>query len=466
MGRVSKGLFYTISARYGNQVITILLNIVLARLLTPYDYGLIGMISVLVAIGILFTNLGVVGAIIQKESISQIDLSTSFWSNLAISLLMTALLWLTAGLISSFYDEGNLTWLIRIYSLTFIISALSVTQTAQMRRQFMFGKIEFFETISTTVAGAAAIITALNNFGFWSLVVQRLTYVSFRFLLVFISVRWVPDLSFSLASFRKIFGYGTGSLGIKLIRQLANKLDTILIGKKFTASELGLYTRGEYLSNVPVNNLVQGINSVTFPLLSRLQGRNRPFNETVENFSVLSSIIVWPLMYLMWNHAYMIIDLILGEKWLALEKYLKWFIMVQILTPYGQFALNALLAKGLVKKALYNELFNKCTLILFLTGAFFTDQIELFIVSKAVSMILLVISSYLILNRNTLFSTKQLVIQLIKKGLFTLLLAILLHKIALVNNLGEWTAITIFVISYAIVTYFYNGKYIASLIRK
>lgn len=251
--------------------ITFLVGIILARLLTPDDYGLIGIIAIFTAISTALINGGFTTALIRKKDVTDDDYNTSFIVNLVVSIFLYAVIFFCAPLIADFFYRKELTALTQVASLGLIIGALAMVQQTRLTKRIDFksqAKITIFATI---VSGIISIVMAFVGFGVWSLVAQQLINQSLRTLLLWMVNKWIPKMKFSKESFYDLFGFGWKMMVSRLIDTVWQELYQVIIAKFYTPATLGQYTRSKQFSQLLSQNLSQVIQRVTYPVLSNIQ---------------------------------------------------------------------------------------------------------------------------------------------------------------------------------------------------
>ena len=246
------GVLWSAIQQFGTQIVSFLSNIVLARLLSPDDYGCIGLLAIFIAVSNVFITGGFVSALIQKKNTTNIDYTTAFYWNIVVSIAFYAILFFLAPYISSFYNISVLTDILRILGLILIISGLSVVQNTILRKTFQFGKLARIDIISAIISIIVSITLALHGWGVWSLVAQQLVVRSCRALLLWHNTVWHPTLTFSITSFKQMFSYGGFLLLSDLLNNIVDNLQGLLIGRRYTATDMGYYAQAKKLEEIPM----------------------------------------------------------------------------------------------------------------------------------------------------------------------------------------------------------------------
>ena len=250
-----QSIFWTSIQQFGSQGVAFVVSILLARLLTPAEYGLVAMILVFVQICETILDSGLSQSLIRSSNVNNEDYATVFYYNLGASIIIYVLLYVTAGLIASFYNEPQLTLLLQVLGLVVIIKAFSIIQITKLTKALNF-KTQTIIALPALVGSAAiALFMAFNNYGVWSLVGYRLSREFFLTALLWFYTRWYPGLVFSVSKFRLHFKFGLNLLLSSLLNSIFNNIYTLVIGKYFSASQLGYFNRADSLQKLPVQNL-------------------------------------------------------------------------------------------------------------------------------------------------------------------------------------------------------------------
>jgi len=304
---------------------TILLNfissIVLARLLTPHDYGVIGMLTIFLALSNTFIDGGFGSALIQKKNPNNLDYSTIFYWNLFLSLFLYAVLWFSAPFIAFFYNLSILTDVLRVQSLVLIINALRIVQINQLRKNLKIKIIAFVELVSAGIALIITIFLAWKGFGVWALVIQQLVFSTLSTLLCWILNKWRPLITFSKTSFYELFSFGGFILLSNLLNTFCNNIQGLLIGKIYSPSTLGVFTkarRTEELSSLFISNI---LDQVSYPVLSETQNDKNRMRQILQKFISTSAYLTFPLIFLLILLARPLFIFLYSERWLASVPY-------------------------------------------------------------------------------------------------------------------------------------------------
>lgn len=265
------GLFWSFIDQFANLLISFIVGIILARILTPREFGLIGMITIFIAISESFINSGFSNALIRKNDATDTDYSTVFYYNLAVGILFYLILFFTAPLISNFFNEPQLTRIIKALGLILIIDSLTIIQRTILTKRIDFKLQTRISIISSLGSGIIGIVMAFEGFGVWSLVVQRLSKQALNSLFLWIWNKWRPSLIFSMKSFKELFSFGSKLLLSGLIDTIFRHVYKLIIGKFYSAQDLGYYTRAEEFKKLPSQTLNSVVGRVSYPVLSSIK---------------------------------------------------------------------------------------------------------------------------------------------------------------------------------------------------
>lgn len=326
--------------------LSFVIGIILARLLSPSDFGLIGMLTIFVAISNVFIESGFSKALIQKQDLQEVDLSTAFITNVITSIVIYIILYFSAPLIANFYNEPILCGLMRVLGLNFIVGSLNIVQRAKMMKFVDFKSLASIATISTAVGGVVGIYMAYADFGVWSLVGQTISATLAQvFIFPFFS-RWRPVIKFSLRSFKELFGYGSKLMITGVASVIVNNISSIAIGKVYDSAKLGYYTRASQFSEFTAMTIYEVIGNVSFPILSGLQSERDRLVYVYKKSLFFTAMIVFPIMVLIALLAKPIIVILLTEKWLPCAFMMQILCIARMFTPLSAINMNILNAIG------------------------------------------------------------------------------------------------------------------------
>lgn len=315
------GMIWSFIQRFGTMLISFVSNIVLARLLTPDDYGTIGMLMIFIAVANTFVDGGFGAALIQKKEPTQDDYSTIFWWNMFLSLVLYGVLYVCAPAVARFYDLPLLSQVLRVQGLVLILNALSIIQQNQLRKQLKFKRLASVTVVSAVLSAGIAIVLAYKGWGVWALVAQQLMLSGFTAIILWVTNKWYPSLIFSKKSFKELFSFGGYILSSNLINTLCNNVQGLLIGKFFPPATLGYYTQARKLEEVSATSISTVVNQVTYPLFAGLQDNKVVLKKSLRKVVVSIAYVTIPLMLMLMLVAQPLIVFLYSEKWLPSVSY-------------------------------------------------------------------------------------------------------------------------------------------------
>jgi teichuronic acid exporter len=364
------GLKWSAAERFFSQGIRFVISIFIARMLSPADYGIIGMIMIFIEISGVFVSGGFGAALIRKQDRSDTDLSTVFYYNIAISIFFYLLLFITAPYIASFYGNSILIPVIRVVGLNVIIGAFGAIQSTILNIRIDFKTQTKISLITLVISGTIGITMALKGYGVWTLVVQQLVQTLISTILLWVFIKWQPKLIFSGNSFRELFGFGSKLMLSGLIDATYNNIYQVIIGKMFTSADLGFFTRAKLLAQQPSSNITGVIQRVTFPVLSEMQNNLPQLESNYRKLLKMSAFVIFPLMLLLGALSEPLIKILLTDKWLPAVPLLQVLCIAYMFYPVHAINLNLLQVKGRSDLFLKLEIIKKIitTIILFVTA--------------------------------------------------------------------------------------------------
>lgn len=327
-----KALIWNGLQRYGTLFISFLSNIVLARFLSPDDYGLVGLMTVFTAVATSIVDSGFGSALIQRRNITQADFCTVFYWNICISSVIYLILFALADKIAGYFSQPRLAEILRIQSITLIINAFCVVQTAKLTKYLKFKSLAFRTIVGNFSGACVGIVLAIFGFGVWSLVFQVLTSAFVSALLIWYIADWRPTLIFSLPSFRDMYKFGGYIFVTGICDTLYTNLLSFIIGRHFSIRDLGLYTQAKKLENVPVDGTSSVLGQVLFPVYASIASDRRRHKELVRKNVTVITYLTFPLMTLLIVIAEPLISILFGERWIDCVP------MFQILCIFGMFS--------------------------------------------------------------------------------------------------------------------------------
>ncbi|MDQ0428866.1 O-antigen/teichoic acid export membrane protein [Planomicrobium stackebrandtii] len=395
------GLLWSFGDMIGNQGIQFIIQIILARLLVPEDFGIIGMILVFVALSNSLVDSGFTQALIRDQKADQTDYSTVFYFNLAVSVIIYGLLFLSAPLISNFFEQDQLTAIVRVLALGVVINAFSIIPRAMFTKEVDFKVQAKVNMAASVLSGIVAVAMALLGFGVWSLVVRMLALNGIQAVLLVFYRRWLPSLVFSTASFKRLFGFGWKLLVSGLIDTAYNNIYYLIIGKQYSATSLGYYTNASKFSDVATQTLTATIQRVTYPVLSGIQDQEERLKQSFKKVIKLSGFLIFPVMVGVAAVADPLIYLIFGEKWMTMVPYFQLLCIAGMLYPIHALNLNILQVKGRSDLFLYLEIIKTIVPTVLILIVIWMDW------GITILVVTIVLDSYISLFINIYFSGRE-----------------------------------------------------------
>ena len=328
------------------QGVTFLVGLVLARLLTPQEYGLIGYIMIIVAILNSIVDSGFSNALIRKKDAAGIDYDTTFIFNMALSLLMAAVMIATAPWVSRFLNEPELVPLIRAMSAIVIINAAAIIQRTSLTKRVDFKTQTKVSLISSIASGAVGIGMAAGGMGVWSLVGQQISRQLLNTVFLWVFNRWLPRWRFSWKSFRELFGFGWKLMVSGLIDTAWKEVYQLVIGKCYTTATLGQYTRGKQFSDIFSSNMTTVIQRVSYPVLSSVQDEKTRLKEGYRKIIRITMLLSFVLMFGLGAVAESLLHVLIGGQWAEAAGYLQIIVFTACLYPLHAINLNMLQVEG------------------------------------------------------------------------------------------------------------------------
>jgi O-antigen/teichoic acid export membrane protein len=353
------GLIWAFIQQFGVQGIGFVITIILARLLTPAEFGLIAMLSVFIAIGNSLLEGGLSSSIIRTEDLEERDYSTVFFFNLAGSVVIYTMVYLAAPFIADFYRQAPLTLVLRIYALDFILNAFFGIQNAKLTRDMNFKLQMTIQIPAVLIGGLVGIVLALNGYGVWSLVWMHLFQSLISTVMHWVFSDWLPIMAFDRACFKRHFHFGYKMTLTGLLDILYRNIYILIIGKYYSATQLGFYSRADSLSQLPVSNLSAIVNKVTYPMFAKITQDDDKLKMVYQK--IMKQVVFWnaPVLVFLAITAEPLFRCMLTSKWLPAVPYFQILCFAGIMYPLHAYNLNILKVKGRSDLILKLELLKK-----------------------------------------------------------------------------------------------------------
>lgn len=341
-----KGVIWSAVDRFSAQGIQFVFSILIARLLVPEDYGVVAMLGIFMAVSQTFIDSGFGTALIRKIDRTEEDFSTVFYFNIFVATLFYFALFFAAPAIANFYNTPLLESITKVVALNLIIGSLSGIHNAKLSIAIDFKSRAKISIASTLLTGAVGLWMAYAGYGVWALVVQNLFSSAIRTVLLWVIVKWYPKLVFSWKSFKELFSFGSKLLASALLDTLYNNIYTLVIGKVFSSSTLGVYSKANALAQFPSSNITSVLQGVTFPVLSTIQNEDDRLADAYKRFLKIAAFVVFPLMIGLSAVADPFIRLVLTDKWEGAIYLLQIMCFWMMWYPIHAINLNILQVKG------------------------------------------------------------------------------------------------------------------------
>lgn len=341
-----KGVLWSTIERFSVAGVNFIFGLILARLLMPSDYGAIAMLAIFMSVAQTFIDSGFSNALIRKQDRTEADNATAFYFNIGVGVLAYGLLYLAAPYVARFYQTPVLTPLMRVMGINLVFNSFSVVQQALLTARIDFKTQAKISLSAALVSGLVGVVCAYHGYGVWALAIQAVMAAGIRTVLLWVLAKWRPKAKFSKDSFAHLFGYGSKLLASGLLDTVYNNLYTIVIGKRFTSSSLGVYSRAEQWANFLAVNITGILQRVTFPVLSTIQDEDDRLQTNYRKFLRLSGFVVFPLMIGLASVADPLTRFILTDKWEDSIPLLRILCFALMLYPIHAINLNLLQVKG------------------------------------------------------------------------------------------------------------------------
>ncbi len=341
-----KGMAWSSLGTFSVQGISLVINIILARLLMPSDYGIIGMLAFFISISQIFIESGFGNALVQKSDRTDDDFSTIFYFNFITSVVFYLLIFISAPFIAKFYNNADLTLLTRVLSLNILFVSLSIVQQARLNINLDFKSPAYISIFSTLISGFFGILLAYFGYGIWALVIQSLAASFFRTIFLFYFNKWMPKFVFSLTSLRTLFSFSSNLLVAGFIATVVNNIYSILIGKLFSSKYLGYYTQAKQIPDLLSNTIMNIVQGVTYPILSSLQNERDRLVIVYSRLMRITMFFVVPTLTLFALLAEAFVRVFLTEKWMPVVPLIQWLCFARMITPISSLNMNILNAIG------------------------------------------------------------------------------------------------------------------------
>lgn len=361
-GKTKKGLYWSFFNQFSNYGMNFIVGIVMARLLSPSDFGITALPAVFMAIASTIQDGGLANALIRKKEVTNKDLSTTFYYSICLGVVLYLTLFLSAPLIADFYHTPILVSLIRVTAIGFLYSPLITPQNILLRRRLDFKTLTKISLVTRVFGATVGIVMAYVGYGVWSLVISNLLAGMFALLIAWLVVRWLPKYGWSKESFKYLWGYGNKIMFSAIIENLYSNIAPVFIGKYYSPAQLGIYNRAQGYASMPSQNITGAINNVSFPVLSKMQDDTEKIAYNYRRMLRLSAFVIFPIMLMLSALARPLVITMITEKWEHSIIFLQIMCFSMMWYPIHAINLNLLMVKG------RSDLFFRLEIIKKITG--------------------------------------------------------------------------------------------------
>lgn len=408
--------------------ITFFLSIILARLLEPSEFGLMGMLTIFISVATVFVDSGLGVAIIRGKDTTEKDLTTVFYFNIVVSASLYLLLFFAAPLIADFYNQPKLIPLTRLVSLVFLINSLGLIQNAILIKNLNFRKQSICYFIGILASTVISIIMAFKGMGVYSIVGQAVSQAFFINLSLWLSSKWRPKTGFNKASFLKLWKFGSNVLGTNIVTKIIDNIDNILIGKIFSASALGFYVRAKSSKQLPLEIFMGVVNATSFPVLSKISDKHDEFTRLHYQFYKISCYVFLPVIFGFIAVAKAFTVVLYSAKWLPAVPLLRIVLLTALPVMLGALFNQTFMAKGQGKLYFRLNSFKKVITLLCLPFGLFWGMIPFLWSLVGISIVGMFLSFYYG-GKSVNLTMKDYLIPLIKYAAIGLLMCALTYGI-------------------------------------
>jgi len=369
-------------------------TLLLARFIGPTEFGLIGILTVFISIGTTLVEGGLSISLIRTLNTDNKDYSTVFFTNLIFSVFIYSLIFFSAPYVSTFFNQPLLTFLIRIYCLSFILSAFSSIQIAILIRNLQFKKLMILNIPGTIIGLIASFFLAYNNFGVWSIITMYLSTQFFYVVILWIKSDWKPTLEFSIEKFKFHFFYGYKLMLASVLDTLFKNVYNVIIGKFYSIQLLGYFDRAQSLNEYPVSVTIGIINKVSYPILSKMQNDKFKIADLYKKLMQTTFFVTTPLIFAVIIIAKPLFLLVLGEEWVIASEFFQILCLASIFYPIHAFNIIVLKIYGRTDLYLLIEIIKKIIIILSIIALFSFGIYGLLLSSLITSILALIVNTF------------------------------------------------------------------------
>lgn len=361
--KATRGVLWSTIERFSVQGVQFIIGIIMARLLSPHDYGLIGMLAIFMSLSQVFIDGGFSTALIQRQDRSDKDFSTVFFINFSISIVLYLVIFLCAPYIALFFNQPILKDISRVYCFNLIINSLAAVNKTILMINVDFKTQSKISLFSAIISGVAGVYFAYSGYAVWALVIQAIVGAVLNVLLSFVYVKWWPSLVFSIESFRKLFKFGSKVLIATIISELYTNLYSLAIGKRYSSVDLGYYTRANQFTSLVSDNISTVLSRVSLPVLSTIQEDDNRLVAVYRKYILVATFLAFPLILGLCGIAKPLVLLLLTDKWYNAILLMQILSFNYLWNPITKVNLNLLYVKGRSDLILKLEIIKKAIAI-------------------------------------------------------------------------------------------------------
>ncbi len=471
--KVISATLWTMGEKILQQGANLAITIVLARLIAPEAFGAIAIVMIFTSIASIITTTGFGSALIQKKKPTDIDYSTIFYSNIVIAVALYLLLYFTAPLIAGYYKILELTYYIRIISLTFVISSASNGSSVYIQKKLKFRVFFTSSLVSSVASGVISMYMAYRGYGIWALVIQSLIGSIISSVIILIRSEWRPRLLFSFKSLKELFSFSWKMLLINLLWTVGNNIQGLVIAKKYNESELAYYSKGKHIPDLISANTVYSVNKVMFPALSQYQDDLGKMLSIMRKSISINSFLISPCMIGLAVVSERLIVFLFTDTWISSVPYMQILCIAYLFQPIQSISIQAVVAVGKMNTYLTVEIIKRIIGISLLVAAvMLSDNVIYIVVAMLISEMISTVIIFPVNKKYFNYSYIQQLTDMFRPMLSAILMGVAVYSIGLIKmnvTLGLLLQILAGVLSFLLFSFLFDRatlKYILSSIRK
>lgn len=449
--KAASSMVWTAIQKYSKMIIQFISGIILARLLTPHDYGCIGMLSIFMVMAETIIDGGFGSALIQRKHPTQEDYSTIFWWNLGVAAVLYVVLFFCAPSIARFYNIPLLRDVLRVQAIILFIYAFNIVQRNQLKKNLNFKMLSIITIITSLIALGVTIIMAYNNFGVWALVAQNILIAAIPSLVFWFYIKWRPKLLFSWKSFRELFGFGFFMLLTHLVNRFSQQIQGLLIGKIYTPATMGYYSKAHSTERLASNSISQVMTQVTYPLYAQVQDDLIAMQNMLKRLTMTISYLTFPLMFVLLLCAKPIFVLLYSDRWLQSVPYFQVLCVAGLAYCMQAVNLQTISAVGKSKTMFLWTLLKRTIGIGFIVGGLFLFGMKGLLVGVVMNSWFSYFVNIGLVSKHIGYKWYQQVKDLLPVGIASIIAAVISYLVGYLLNFGLYPDGLVKAIVYAII---------------